>query len=96
MHGIWVVLFSIASGFTASGIVASVYRILGFKAETHAGRVFRSVVLIVAGPTVVFESAMQGMLKKEWNPLTFWMVAAGLAYWSMAVGLFILDIAIHI
>ncbi len=50
--------------------------------------------MIVAGPTVLFETAVRGYLAKKWSPLFFWFVAAGLAYWSLAIGLLVLDIAL--
>ena len=51
-----------------------------------------SVVLVVAGPNVLFEKAMRGFLQKEWTPVTFWLVTAGVLYWSLALGLIVLEI----
>jgi hypothetical protein len=96
MTSIWLVLFAITVGFTASGVVANLYRVLGFKGDSDAGRIGRAMVMIVAGPTVVFESAVRGMMRKEWPRWLFWLVVAGLAYWSLALGLFVLDIVIHV
>lgn len=92
----WLVLFAISAGFTASGIVANLYRVLGFTGESNAGRIGRVLVLIVAGPTVVFESALRGKLAGAWPAWLFWSVAAGLAYWSLALGLFVIDFALHL
>jgi hypothetical protein len=92
MHSLWIVMFAIASGFTASGIVASLYRISGVAAETSKEKLLRNVVLVVAGPTVIFEAAVNGLLKKEWSPVLFWLVVAGISYWSLGIGLFILDV----
>ena len=93
MHALWLLLFSITAGFTASGIIANVYRVCGFKAESATGRVIQAVVLVVAGPNVLFEKAMRGFLLKEWKPITFWLVTAGVLYWSMALGLIVLEVA---
>jgi len=94
MQSLCLVLFSIAAGFTLSGIVANLYRVCGFKPETRNGAILRVIVLIVAGPTVIFEAAIRGRAKKEWTASFFWLVTAGLAYWSLALGLFVLEIAL--
>jgi len=92
MHGIWLISFAVAAGFTASGIVASLYRLSGMNSETQIGTIVGTVALVVAGPSVIFHSAMNGLLKKEWKPLWCWIVFAAVTYWSLAIGLLILDI----
>src|SRR5687768_6479444 len=96
MRSIWIILFAITAGFTASGIVANLYRVCRPDAKERGGAVLRGLVMIVAGPNVIFETAVRAFNKKEWSPSFFWLVAAGLAYWSLAIGLFILDIVIHV
>jgi hypothetical protein len=93
MDSFWLILFATTAGFTASGIIANLYRVCGFSAQTTPARVARSIVMIFAGPSVIFETAMRGFLKKEWSRSFFWLVAAGLAYWSLAIGLFVMDLA---
>ena len=92
MKDIWVVLFAIATGFTASGIVANLYRVLGFKAESRNEKILSAIVLVIAGPCLLIENAVSGITAKRWNLATFWTAAAGAAYWSMAIGLFVLDV----
>lgn len=92
MHGLVLVLFAIVVGITASGIVASLYRLSGMNPESQTGRIVRNAVLVVAGPSVIFESAINGLLKKEWKPIIFWFVVGGLIYWCLAIGLFVLDV----
>ena len=92
MHSVWIVVFAVAFGFTASGIVASLYRLSGVAAETNQGKILRTAILVVAGPTVIFEAAVNALLAKEWSPIVFWFVIAGISYWSLGIGLFILDI----
>jgi hypothetical protein len=87
-------LFSVASGFTASAIVANVYRVSGMRAETSGGKALRSAVLVFAGPSVLFETAMKGILAKTWRPFTFWLATALILYWSLALGLIVLVIAL--
>ncbi len=48
-------LIVITSGFTASAIIANLYRIGGFEPETTLGHFFRVVVLMFAGPSEIFE-----------------------------------------
>jgi hypothetical protein len=79
MHGIWLALFAITTGFTASGIAANLYRLSGVSGETVNGRTLRMAVMVVAGPSVFFERAVKGLM----------------IYWSLAIGLFVLDVAVH-
>jgi hypothetical protein len=96
MHAFWMFMFAVTAGFTASGVTANIYRVSGFKAKNTAGRVLQAAVLVVAGPNVLFEKAMRGFLQKEWKPITFWLVSAGVFYWSLALGLLVLEIAIRL
>lgn len=93
MHELWIVCFAVASGFTASGLIANAYRLCGFTALSAPGKVLRAAIMVVAGPSVIFESAMRGRNTREWKPLAFWLTLVGLAYWSLALGLFVLDMA---
>ncbi len=92
MHGIWLILFAVAAGFTASGVVASLYRLSSMNSETQSGKIVGTAVLVLAGPSVIFQMAMNGLRKKEWKPLMCWTVVAGLTYWSLGIGLLMLDI----
>ena len=96
MRSIWLILFAITAGFTASGIVANLYRACGLSGESRGGWIVRGLVMIVAGPNVIFETAVRSFASKQWTPSFFWLVAAGLAYWSLALGLFILDFVVQI
>ena len=88
------VLFAVAAGFTASGIVASVYRIVARIPESEGQKMVRQVVYVVAGPTVFFGTATQLLLRKEISPLLFSLAIMALSYWSFALGLIVLDFAI--
>jgi predicted permease len=89
-------LFATTAGFTASGIVANLYRISGVAAKTDRQRLLRSLVMVIAGPSVIFEIAIRGLVNKEWSRVSFWLAAFGLTYWSLFIGLFIMDIALVI
>ena len=99
MQGVWLFAFAMAAGFTASGIVANLYRVIceqaGVKPESPAGRNSRWAVMVIAGPNVLFSTALRSMRAKEWKPVQFWVVVALVSYWSLALGLFVIDLAIH-
>jgi hypothetical protein len=68
----------------------------GFRVKTPRGELVRLAVLVVAGPSVIFEGALRGFSAKDWRPASFWLVTAGVLYWSLAIGLLVIDVAIHI
>lgn len=94
MHDLLVVFFAVAAGFTASGIVASVYRIIARSPESNREKMVRHAVLVVAGPTVFFGTATRLLMTKELSPILFSFAVMALSYWSFAIGLFILNIVI--
>ena len=101
MHSLWLLVFSIASGFTASAIVANIYRICRdanstVSTEGFGERTIRSAVLVFAGPSMLFDNAMRGFRGKTWHPVTFWLATAAVLYWSLALGLLVITIAIHL
>jgi hypothetical protein len=83
-------LIVITAGFTASAIVANLYRIGGFEPETTSGHFFRVVVLTFAGPSEMFESAIEARISGRWGAMGFWLVIAGVCYWSLILGLAVL------
>ena len=94
MHAIWVFLFAVTAGFTASGIIANLYRLLGPQKGKRGEPILRAAVMVVAGPSVIFESAMRARAAKEWKPVIFWLVVSGLGYWSLGIGLLAMNIAL--
>ena len=93
-HDFMVVLFCIAVGLTASGIVANFYRLLGCKPETLSARVGYLAVMSVAGPSVLFDNAARAWRRSRVPALAFWLAAAIAGYWSLALGLLVLSIVI--
>jgi hypothetical protein len=89
-----VVLFAMAAGFTASGLVANTYRLLAKKPENPFEKTAYIAVMVVAGPNVLFENAATSVRAKSCSRVAFFLAAAVTAYWSFAIGLFILDLAI--
>lgn len=92
MHGFLIILFALAFGFTASGITANVYRLLAKKPESVQARVVYAGVMILAGPSVLFENAAKSFRAKKCSGIAFWLAAAVAGYWSFALGLFVLNI----
>jgi hypothetical protein len=92
MQGLLIVLFAIAFGFTASGITANIYRMIAQKPESLRARIVYAGVMVVAGPTVLFENAATSFKAKKCSGVAFWLAAAIAGYWSFAIGLLMLNI----
>lgn len=96
MQDLWLIFFAIGAGFTASGVVATVYKIAGMDPRTTPGKVVRLAIMVIAGPAILFENAMKGLIDRRWPPVFFWLAAAGIAYWSLALGLLVIQLATSI
>ena len=94
MKSFFVLFLVIASGFTASGIVASLYRILARSPESDFAKIIRNGVYVIAGPTVFFGTATHALKTKEISPPLYLLALLALCYWSFAIGLFVLNVAI--
>jgi len=90
MHSLATFLIFVTAGFTASGIAANLYRIGGFKPETTLGHFFRVVVLMFAGPSEIFESAIAARISGQGTAVGFWLSIAGVCYWSLLLGLVVI------
>lgn len=94
MRDLLVVLFAMTAGFTASGIVANTYRLIATKPANPLEKTAYIAVMVVAGPNVLFENAANSVRAKSCSKIAFFLAAAVTAYWSFAIGLFILNVAI--
>jgi hypothetical protein len=82
-------------GFTASGIIANLYRIAVKKrSETTLARLTYLTVMIVAGPTVLFNNAAKSWHEKSCSASAFWLAAGIAGYWSFAIGLLLVQLAL--
>jgi hypothetical protein len=81
-------------GFALSGIVANLYRLLAPKPQTDATRFAYYAIMVVAGPSVLFDNAARTWRGKGCSALAFWLAAALSAYWSFIIGLFGLSVAL--
>lgn len=93
-HDLMVALFVMTAGLTASGIIANLYRLLVGKAEQAKGRALYLAVMVVAGPSVLFDNAARSRRKKECSNVAFLLAAAVSFYWSLAVGIFVVELAL--
>jgi len=96
VHNILIFMFAMTGGFAVSGICANLYRILAPKPKNGATRASYYIVMVVAGPTVLFDNAARSWRKKDCSALAFWLAAAISAYWSFIIGLFGMSLALTI
>jgi hypothetical protein len=82
------------TGFTASGISANLYHLLVKEARSSTDRAIFVAVMIVAGPSVMFEKAAKGWREKSCSGVAFWLAAALSGYWSLALGLLVIQVAL--
>lgn len=94
MHDVLVAVFAMAAGFTASGITACLYRLLVKDSVSSLGRAVYVAVMIFAGPTVLFENAARAWRKKSCSGVAFWLAAALSGYWSLALGLLVIQLGL--
>ncbi len=93
-HDAFVALFAIAAGFTASGIVTNLYRLLaGARPSKLSQRAFWAVVA-VAGPIMLIERAAKAKRAQSLSRYGFWAATAFCGYWSFAIGLFVLQFGV--
>jgi hypothetical protein len=92
LRGLLIILFAIAFGFTASGITANLYRLIARKPESIRAKIVYAGVMVLAGPSVLFENAATSFRAKKCSSLAFWLAAAVAGYWSFALGLFVLNL----
>ncbi len=85
-----------ATGFTASGIIANLYMLLFPKAESAMARTAHIGVMIFAGPSVLFKSSFKALRENKSSAGAFWLASAVSAYWSLVLGLVVLRIAISL
>ncbi|MEJ1969688.1 MAG: hypothetical protein WDN03_13790 [Rhizomicrobium sp.] len=93
---IFLVAFATLAGFTASGILANLYRLIAQKPVSTTGRIGYLAVMVVAGPNVLFENAATSFRAKDCSSFAFWLAAAISGYWSFALGMFIVEVCLVI
>ncbi|MEI9989690.1 MAG: hypothetical protein WDM86_06595 [Rhizomicrobium sp.] len=90
------VAFATLAGFTASGILANLYRMVAKKPETLGGRLGYAAVMVIAGPNVLFENAATSFRAKDCSSFAFWLAASISAYWSFGLGMIVIEIGLSV
>ena len=86
-----VVMFAMAAGFTLSGVVANLYRLLMRQEGTEEPHL---LVMVVAGPNVLLHGASKSFRARDLSRPLFWLAAAVAGYWSFVLGLFLLNLVV--
>jgi hypothetical protein len=90
-----ILLFAIAAGLTASGITANLYRLMARKADSQSEKLVYYAVMVIAGPSVLFENATHSFRTKACSAMAYALAVAITCYWSFALGLMVLSVSIH-
>lgn len=86
MRNIMLLLFALSGGLTLSGIVANLYRMLSKKPSGRAATCAHYAVMVLAGPSILFENSTRSFRKKECGRAAYGF-ALGLAlYWAFMLG----------
>ena len=64
------------------------------RSETTLSRLTYLTVMIVAGPTVLFNSAAKSWHEKSCSAFAFWLAAGVAGYWSFAIGLLVVQLVL--
>jgi hypothetical protein len=94
MHYFIVFLFTIAAGMTASGIIASVYRMIATEPQTWVGTCLHYAVMVIAGPVVLIANSTKSFREKQCSKPAFALAMALGVYWSFTTGLLIVSLAV--
>jgi len=92
IHYLTVALFAMTAGFTVSGITANFYRLVAKKPQAASGKAAYVAVMVLAGPSVLFENAAKSFRAKGCSVFAFGLAAAIAGYWSFMLGLFVLEV----
>ena len=92
---VMVVLFATTGGLTASGIAANLYRLAAGKPKSKPQTAVYYAVMVVAGPSVLFENATRSFRTKACTAMAYAFAVAVSGYWSFALGLLILSLCMH-
>jgi hypothetical protein len=96
MHDFTISLFIIAAGMTASGIIASVYRMIAKEPTTVVGTCLHYIVMVVAGPVVLISNSTKSFREKQCSKPAYALAIALGTYWSFATGLLIVSLAVAV
>jgi hypothetical protein len=91
MRSLVLMLFAVTGGLTLSGIVANAYRLLARQPKSRVATCAHCAVMVVAGPSVLFENATRSFRKKDCSTAAYGFAVAIAAYWSFMLGLALIE-----
>ncbi|HEY4078146.1 MAG TPA: hypothetical protein VGM26_14545 [Rhizomicrobium sp.] len=94
MRHFLLVLFAFAGGLVVSGIIANLYRILARKPQNRTEKIVYYTVMVLAGPSVLFENATRSFRKKDCSTSAYGFAVALAGYWAFVIGLMVVDIGL--
>ena len=92
MHTVLLLLFATTGGLALSGIVANLYRLLGRKPARRAEKAVYGAVMVLAGPSVLIDNATKSFCKKACSGGAYAFALGLSAYWSFALGYFLISL----
>ncbi len=96
MRHFMLTLFSLAGGLTLSGIVANFYRLIARKPEGLMATWAYYGVILLAGPSVLFENSTRSFRQKECSGFAYGFAVSLAAYWAFMIGLVVIDTSLMI
>ena len=96
MHDFIVFLFCMGAGVTASGLLASTYRLLAREPKTKIETVLHYAVMVIAGPVVLMGNSTKSYRGKECSKAAYALAIALSGYWSFVTGVVILSVWVAI
>ena len=93
MHTVILALFLLAGGLTLSGIVANSYRLVASKPEGTLATCAYYGVMLLAGPSVLFENSTRSFRKKECSGIAYGFAVGLAAYWAFILGLAMMNLS---
>jgi hypothetical protein len=91
MHDFIVFLFAIAAGVTASGLLASLYRLIAREPRTRIETALHYGVMVVAGPVILIGNSTKSYREKQCSRTAYALVIALSGYWCFVTGVIILS-----
>lgn len=92
MKHILLTMFAVVGGLTLSGIVANGYRLVARKPETALATWLYYLVMLLAGPSVLFENSTRSFRKKDCSPIAYAFAVVLAGYWAFVLGLVVIDL----
>ena len=94
LKDLMIVLFAMAAGYTISGIASNLYQLVAGKPERALAHTSHLLVMVLAGPNVIFDKVASARKARNCSTALFWLVVAISSYWSFVLGLFALNVAV--